>query len=131
MKGKFHFLSVVLVIAVLVLSSCDAGPALPLRSDMPTQGLDTVVTYKLNGPAGTEKEVNIAEMRGVNDYSPMLQQQTVFGKLSGSKTQDVLITLPDGRTIRALGMNKIKRFAGYSSLPHIRRLMFLATTFVV
>ncbi|MFZ3030429.1 MAG: hypothetical protein WA067_01050 [Microgenomates group bacterium] len=79
---------------------------------MPTQGLENVVTYKLNGPAGTEKEVNIAEMRGVNDNSPMMKLQTIFGKLSGSKTQDSLITLPSGVPVRALGMNKIKRFAG-------------------
>ena len=102
------------IILILIQVACifEAGPALPLRSDMPTQGLEYVVTYKLTGPAGTEKEVNIAEMRGVNDNSPILMLQTIFGKLSGSKTQDVLVTQPGGIPIRALGMNKIKRFAG-------------------
>lgn len=101
----------VLFIALSLLTAC-GGPALPLRSDMGTDGLDKVVTYNLKGPAGTEQEVNVAELRGVNEVAPILQLRTVFGKLSGSKTQDVQITLENGQNAQALGMIKTKRFAG-------------------
>ncbi len=97
-----------------LLSACAIGPSLPLRSDMSTDGLTQVVTYNLRGPAGTDQEVNYAELRGVNEVSPVLQQKVVFGKMSGSKTQDVSVTLEDGKVCQALGMVKTKRFAGLS-----------------
>lgn len=117
------------VIVSMVFVSCGftVGPTLPLRSDMPTQGLENVVTYKLTGPAGTEKETNVAELRGVNENSPILAEQTIFGKLSGSKTQDTLITLPNGTVVRALGMNKIKRFAGLTSYMTLEPATYTAT----
>src|SRR3989344_6385066 len=108
MSHRKAWVASVALVIVSLLVSCSIGPALPLRSDMPTQGLENVVTYKLTGPAGTEKEVTVAETRGVNDNSPVLAEQTIFGKLSGSKTQDTLITLPAGTVVRALGMNKTK-----------------------
>lgn len=111
MSRKFGC-SVAMFLIAILLMACLGGPALPLRSDMGTDGLTDVVTYNLKGPAGTEQEVNVAELRGVNENAPRLQLQTVFGKLSGSKTQDVQITLPNGINAQALGMIKTKRFAG-------------------
>lgn len=114
---------------VLAITACDleAGPALPLRSDMPTSGLEGVVTYKLNGPAGSDSEENVATYRGVNDYSPMAGLENRFGKLPGSKTQDVVITLPNGYIVRALGMNKIKRFAGLTGFITYETATYTAT----
>ena len=127
MSHRKAWVASVALVIVSLLVSCSIGPALPLRSDMPTQGLENVVTYKLTGPAGTEKEVNVAETRGVNDNSPVLAEQTIFGKLSGSKTQDTLITLPDGTVVRALGMNKIKRFAGLTRYMTLEPATYTAT----
>lgn len=116
MKGQNRFLVLALALSILIAScGIQAGPAVPMRSDMPTQGLQWVVTYKLSGPANTEKETNVAELRGTNDNSPIVDLQTIFGRLSGSKTQDTLITMPDGKPDRALGMNKVKRFAGLTN----------------
>lgn len=119
--------SVIALIAIAVpLSACLGGPALPLRSDMGTDGLTDVVTYNLKGPAGTEQEINVAELRGVNDNAPRLQLQTVFGKLSGSKTQDVQITLPNGVNAQALGMIKTKRFAGLTRFMTVESATYTA-----
>lgn len=104
-----------ILLTLMVVSTACGGPALPLRSDMGTDGLESVVTYNLKGPAGTEQEVNMAELRGVNANAPRLQLRTVFGKLSGSKTQDVTVVLPDGVNAQALGMIKTKRFAGLTN----------------
>lgn len=114
MKKLFSLAAVVLS-AILILTGCDAGPALPLRSDMSTDGLSKVIIYNLLGPAGTEQEVNHAQLRGVNEVSPVLEQETIFGKMSGSKTQDVQVTMADGKVCQALGMVKTKRYAGLSN----------------
>lgn len=114
-----------LVVISFVLTAC-GGPALPLRSDMGTDGLTDVVTYNLKGPAGTEQEVNVAELRGVNEMAPRLQLRTVFGKLSGSKTQDVQITLPNGMNAQALGMIKTKRFGGLSHFMTVESATYTA-----
>lgn len=114
MKGAWKFVAVIVLLAMM-LSGCEMGPALPMRSDMSIDGLTQVVLYNLRGPAGTEQEVNYAEIRGLNEMSPILQQKTVFGKMSGSKTQDVAVTLQDGKVYQALGMVKTKRFAGLTS----------------
>lgn len=82
------------------------------RRDMPTDNLKQVVTYNLRGPAGTEQEINQAYLRGVNENTPRLLQEVKFDRMSGSKTQDVRVTLPDGRIYQALGMIKTKRFGG-------------------
>lgn len=111
MKRRLCMLVSLTLLVCFLLTGC-MGPALPLRSDMSTDGLNQVVTYNLRGPAGTDQEVNFAELRGVNENSPVLQQKTVFGKMSGSKTQDVQVTLEDGRVYQALGTVKTKRFAG-------------------
>lgn len=110
----------------ILLTACGIGPALPLRSDMGTDGLDKVVTYNLKGPAGTDQEVNIAELRGVNEVAPTLQLKTVFGKLSGSKTQDIQITLENGQNAQALGMIKTKRFAGLSRFMTVESATYSA-----
>ena len=107
---------------VMLFAMTGCFPALPLRSDMATDGLEQVVTYNLRGPAGTEQEVNYAQLRGLNEISPLLQQETIFGKMSGSKTQDVQVTLEDGTVCQALGMVKTKRFAG------LTRFMTLETS---
>ncbi|MDX1488802.1 MAG: hypothetical protein R3268_11415, partial [Acidiferrobacterales bacterium] len=97
----------------LIASACGLPSAADwTRRDMPTDGLDRVVIYNLNGPAGSEQEINQAQLRGVNSSAPLLMQETVFGRMSGSKTQDVQITLEDGTVYQALGMVKTKRFAG-------------------
>lgn len=79
---------------------------------MSIDGLNQVVIYNLKGPAGTDKEVNYSELRGLNENSPLLEQKTIFGKMSGSKTQDIQVTLEDGKVCQAMGMVKTKRFAG-------------------
>jgi len=123
-----HKVSSVLVFTMIVvlLTGCLGGPALPLRSDMGTDGLTDVVTYNLKGPAGTEQEINVAELRGVNENAPRLQLQTVFGKLSGSKTQDVQITLSNGVNAQALGMIKTKRFAGLTRFMTVESATYTA-----
>ena len=110
----FAILMLMLVLASLACNPFGGGPALPLRSDMGTDGLTDVLVYGLVGPAGTDKEVNTIELRGLNDFAPRRQLQTVFGKMSGSKTQDIVLTRADGSTVVALGMIKTKRFGGYS-----------------
>lgn len=114
MKKRIYVLVVFILVICLLTTGCifDIGPALPLRSDMSTDGLNQIVTYNLRGPAGSDQEINFAELRGLNEISPMLQQKTIFGKMSGSKTQDVQITLEDGKVYQALGTIKTKRFAG-------------------
>lgn len=124
-RNKVWSVLALITIAVL-LSACLGGPALPLRSDMGTDGLTDVVTYNLKGPAGTEQEVNVAELRGVNEMAPRLQLQTVFGKLSGSKTQDVQVTLPNGVNVQALGMIKTKRFGGLSHFMTVESATYTA-----
>ena len=113
---------IILMAMVMLFAMTGCFPALPLRSDMATDGLEQVVTYNLRGPAGTEQEVNYAQLRGLNEISPLLQQETIFGKMSGSKTQDVQVTLEDGTVCQALGMVKTKRFAG------LTRFMTLETS---
>lgn len=122
---KFWGVLVVFLLSLLILVAC-GGPALPLRSDMGTDGLDKAVTYNLKGPAGTEQEVNVAELRGVNTVAPTLQLRTVFGKLSGSKTQDVQITLPNGQNAQTLGMIKTKRFAGLTRFMTVESATYSA-----
>ncbi len=105
---KYAFLALLLV-PVLLLAACGAQP-IPLRSDMPTSGLQDVATYTLEGPASNpNQQVNQLELRGVNDYSPLLWQTTIFDQISGIKTQDVLV---HGQEV--LGMAKIERCLGYT-----------------
>ena len=107
------FALVLLAMVASVLTGC--MEAQWNRRDMPTAGLNRLVTYDLNGPAGTANEKNTARLRGVNAMAPTLQQETIFGKMSGTKTQDVQVTLPDGRVYQALGMTKTQRFAGLTA----------------
>ena len=129
MEKPIYRVFIAILILILATVACDfqAGPALPLRSDLPTTGLDSVVTYKLEGPAGSDQEENVATLRGVNEYSPITSLENTFGKLSGSKTQDVVITTPNGYTVRALGMNKIKRFAGLTGFITYETATYTAT----
>ena len=90
----------ILLISSLMLTGCSATSDWA-RRDMPTAGLDYLVTYNLTGPAGTEKEVNEALFRGVNQNGPRRGLQTVFGRMSGTKTQDVMVTRPDGGQVMA------------------------------
>lgn len=122
MKGRW--IPAILVL-VIVLAGC--APALPLRSDMSTDGLQRVVKYTLEGPAGTEQEENVAELRGVNQNAPTLQQRTVFGKVSGTKTQDVEVITPDGKPNLALGMAKTKRHAGITQFMTVESATYSAT----
>jgi hypothetical protein len=99
-------------VLLILLAGCFAPASDWTRRDMPTDGLGSVVTYNLRGPAGSDQEVNKALLRGVNDSAPTLMQETIFDRMSGSKTQDVQVTLPDGSVFQALGMVKTKRYAG-------------------
>lgn len=119
-------LVLLLVVVAFSLTGCFA-PALPLRSDMSIDGLDQVVTYNLRGPAGSDQEVNYADLRGLNEISPLLQQETIFGKMSGSKTQDVQVTLEDGTVAQALGMVKTKRFAGLTHFMTLESSTYTGT----
>jgi len=105
---KFGFL----IAMLFMLSGCLAAASDWTRRDMPTDGLNRVVTYNLEGPAGSGKETNQANYRGVNETSPRLIQETVFDRMDGSKTQDVQVVLPDGTVYQSLGMVKTERFAG-------------------
>ena len=98
-----------------VLIAC-GGPeaALPLRSDIGTEGLQNGVVYNLQGPAGSDQQENFAVLRGVNGNSPERGLRTEFGQMSGTKTQDVTVSLPDGKNVQALGMSKIARGVGFS-----------------
>lgn len=107
MRKLWPFLSL-----LFIFVACTGTASDWTRRDMPTDGLTRVVTYNLRGPAGTDREVNAAQLRGVNSFAPTLQQETIFGKLSGSTTQDIQITLEDGSVYQALGMIKTKRFGG-------------------
>ena len=97
-----------LVSLSFLLTSCTTPESDWARRDMPTAGLDYLVTYNLTGPAGTEKEENVARFRGVNNNAPRRGLLTEFGRMSGTKTQDVTITLSDGQQVIALGMAKTK-----------------------
>ncbi|MFA5532373.1 MAG: hypothetical protein WDA13_02145 [Candidatus Shapirobacteria bacterium] len=131
MKGrkvvKKNFFAVLLVVSMMLSLTGCFGPSLPLRSDMSIDGLDQVVTYNLRGPAGSEQEVNYAQLRGLNEISPLLQQETIFGKMSGSKTQDVQVTLEDGSVVQALGMVKTKRFAGLTHFMTLESSTYTGT----
>lgn len=127
MRNKLYPVLAVIVLLFSTLVSCAGGPALPLRSDMGTDGLTDVVTYNLEGPADSDKEKNTAELRGVNDNAPRLQMETVFGRLSGSKTQDVKVTLSNGVNAQALGMIKTKRYAGLSRFMTVESATYSAT----
>lgn len=106
-----RFIYVLLALAI-VLSGCLPAASDWTRRDMPTDGLSSVVTYNLQGPAGTDQEKNQAMLRGVNENAPTLMQETHFDRMSGSKTQDVQVIMPDGTVYQALGMVKTERFAG-------------------
>ena len=106
---KFFFIFITMIV---FCSSCLAPASDWTRRDMPTDGLKYLVTYNLNGKAGTSKEVNQALLRGVNENAPLVLQKVVFDRMSGSKTQDVYETLSDGKTMVSLGMVKTQRFAG-------------------
>ncbi|MBI4098239.1 MAG: hypothetical protein HY426_04340 [Candidatus Levybacteria bacterium] len=93
---------------------------------MSIDDLTDVVTYNLRGPAGSNQEINIAELRGVNEVAPRLALQTVFGKMSGSKTQDVQVTLPNGVNAQVLGMVKTKRYAGQTRYMTIESATYSA-----
>jgi hypothetical protein len=126
MSNKVLGFVCLLLVLILSLSGCIFLSSLPLRSDMSTDGLSQVVTYNLRGPAGTDQEVNYAELRGLNEISPLLQQRTVFGKMSGSKTQDVQITV-DGKVSQALGMVKTKRYAGLTNFMTLESATYTGT----
>ena len=96
------------------------------RRDMPIDGLTHVVTYNLNGPAGSEKEINRALLRGLNEVGPRLMLETIFGRMDGTKTQDVFLTLEDGTRIAGLGMIKTKRIAGLTHFATIEPATYWA-----
>ncbi|MFH2019501.1 MAG: hypothetical protein ABII80_02715 [bacterium] len=113
MNKIWKFVSIFLVLSMLLTSCASASDW--TRRDMPTDGLSRVVTYNLQGPAGTDQEKNQAMLRGVNEIAPTFMQGTNFDRMSGSKTQDVQVILPDGTVYQALGMVKTERFAGLSN----------------
>lgn len=108
MKRMSKLLSL-LFLCSLILAAC-GGSSLPLRSDMPLDGLESGVTYTRTGPAGSVAETNQSKLRGVNYNSPMLAQDTIFGRMEEVKTEDVLIN-----GVPVLGMLKIERNYGYSN----------------
>lgn len=119
-----------IVLVITLIASC-GGPPQPgphpwARSDMPTNGLDRVVTYRLQGPASSETLVNFAENRGVNAQSPQIAEKTVFSQMSGTKTQDVQVTDADGAVQWSLGMVKTKRFAGLSKYLTLEPATYVA-----
>ena len=114
------------LVVVSFLTGCVTQASDWTRRDMPTDGLEYLVTYSLTGPAGTEKEVNQAVLRGVNEFAPITLQTVTFNRMSGSKTQDVAVTLPDGRVYQGLGMNKPKRFAGLTRFMTLEPATFAA-----
>lgn len=101
-----------ITLLAIILTGCgtDIGHSWT-RSDMPTNGLEDLVYYRLEGTPG-EGEKNIATLKGVNANSPFDRQTTTFTKMSGTKNQTVLVYLPDGTPQQALGMTKTKRTSG-------------------
>lgn len=125
----FRKLFSAMLVMIFFLTSC--SPASDwTRRDMPTDGLSRVVTYNLTGPAGTEFEKNQALLRGVNENAPLLMQETHFDRMSGSKTQDVQVTLPDGNVYQALGMVKTERFAGLTGYLSLEIATYSAVDFM-
>lgn len=126
MKGNkwLRHVSIMFVVLTLVLTGCFPAASNWTRRDMPTDGLERVVTYNLRGPAGTDQEVNRAMLRGLNNNAPTLEQEVIFDRMSGSKTQDVKVTLPDGRVCQALGMVKTQRFAGLTNYMSLESATF-------
>lgn len=112
MKHK-RFLFVLALMMVLIIAC--GGSALPLRSDLPLDSLTDAVTYTRTGPAGNPMETNISLYRGMNEKSPMIEQETIFGKMSGVRTEDVYI---NGQPV--LGMIGVKREFGYSNFFETR-----------
>lgn len=117
------------LLLVTALTGCLSPRSDWTRRDMPTDGLQWLVTYNLRGPAGTEQELNQAHLRGVNENAPTKLQSTFFDRMSGTKTQDVQVTLPDGRVYQALGMNKPKRFAGLTRFMTLEPATYSAVDF--
>jgi hypothetical protein len=111
MLGKKQLLIVIAAFAALVLSGCSKTSDWA-RRDFPTDGLTQAVEYRLQGVATSEELVNESRMRGVNEIAPQRQQLVEFRQMSGLKTEDVQITLPNGQPTLALNMAKIQRFAG-------------------
>jgi hypothetical protein len=104
-----------LLIGVAVLLAGCGGLSKPTdwtRRDMPTDGNKQVVTYNLDGPATSDSQSNTASLRGLNGDAPTLEQQAIFNQMSGSKTQDIQETLPNGNVYQGLGMVKTQRYAG-------------------
>lgn len=125
---KRHWMKITvtsLMIAVLFVSCLNVASNWT-RRDMPTSGLTHLVTYSLVGPAGSKKEINEALLRGVNDHNPGLMQQVRFGKMSGTKTQDVITSLPNGTRSIALGMTKTKRHAGLTNYATLEPATYYA-----
>lgn len=116
----------VLAIVIVACGGSSPGPHPWARSDMPIAGLDRLITYRLEGPASSETLVNEAENRGVNNTAPLLVEDTIFHQMSGTKTQDVEVTLPDSRKAQSLGMAKTKRFAGLSQYMRLEPATYWA-----
>ena len=119
-KMVFPFLLAV----VLALVSCNllGGPALPLRSDMPLDGLQSVAQYTLKGPAShPDQQKNVMTLQGVNEFSPLEWQKTEFVQTSGLKTQQVKI-----HNNPVLGMTKVKRDFGYTGFSSVETATYTA-----
>lgn len=101
----------VLLLAALLLTSCSTSSDWA-RRDFPTDGLQQVVEYKLQGDASASDQINESRMRGVNETAPQMEQLVQFRQMSGLKTEDVYVTAPDGMQKFALNMAKVARFAG-------------------
>jgi hypothetical protein len=88
------------------LASCATDQSTLLRSDMPIQGMDVSVTYRIESAPDGKSELNEAMLMGINAQSPLPQLVTTFGRGAGTRTQTVQVTAADGTAVNVLGMTK-------------------------
>lgn len=110
MKRIFVFIALWMA-TLFAVTSCGANSDWA-RRDFPLDGLEIGVEYSLKGAANSDQQVNESRMRGVGDFAPQRMQLVEFRQMSGFKTEDVTVTLPNGQLAFSQNMGKLQRFAG-------------------
>ncbi|MBI5466455.1 MAG: hypothetical protein HY974_04155 [Candidatus Kerfeldbacteria bacterium] len=105
--GRWTGAGLVLALVAILAAGClESDQSILLRSDMPTNGLDVGVTYRIEAAPDGSSEINQAVLQGLNEVSPMPLLTTTFGKGAGTRTQMVQATTANGLAANVLGMNK-------------------------
>ena len=100
----------IICFTAVVMASCSLFSAQTelLRSDMPLNGLDTILSYKLESNPGGTSEINEITLAGMGDVSPMPIIKTTFTKTSDTVRQQVSQVFPENKPNNALGMTQAK-----------------------